>query len=610
MNLFDEIESANRIAQQSILRVARELADDAIAHESQTLRADDALRAAVSIGEADARSHEAARILATAYRDRDDAPAINLFQFLNDVYRKAAWRLGAFAYRGQADLDRLQEELKEAKEKQLGNLSESTVTTLESILESEREAVDARSARDVEKRSFIHVRHILHKQENTRRDLRDLGVREGADLDRVYGALEKMRVRIQAHQRHRSETFEKGQAQLSEFMEAFLAALQEPVIGMTRLGAEPLPDAAHLEDLPLTDWANLMETVFLILAADDTIVPQDGDHPKQAFPMPRVVVIPVAGYVLAAVNLAVTKYRENVIFFPLRCLEDPVAGLAREILKLRRKMHPRLMAVYRDEFNAYAHKHEALETGFDDLYTRFLRFCLGDEDTTRALGKPERRALREHFLPAFTRDLFVPPLLRTTLRRCVAGTPEGRLAFNREVANRQEDHFVAGVLYADRAEKYRALLADAQKNRRRDAELERKYIASVDTARKAALRFFNRAFRTGDHGRFALYNTGLVLRDQAEETAAGPDRTALREKAAYLFEKSLADAPLDLWSFKAAAFARECRAGDPAPEPEPQTAAGNGATAAPRADETGDFSLDDEDSSLFEWLRGKITGKR
>jgi hypothetical protein len=599
VNLLDSINAANRRFLRRYPRIAWELVQDAVERESPELRADAATRMLVSVGEREAERPDQSGVIATCYNDRDDAPVINLFQFLNEVYRKAVRRFEAFDYRDQDELDELEKGLEDAKRERLGNLSQSTVTHFEDILAHEADALQARSDREIEKRSFTRIRRVQQQQAEAARKLQALGAKRNVDAEAIHQALEQMRLRLDAHQRRRQTTLEKGQRRIMEFWDDFLEAIRDPLEGLATMGYLALPDAQDVEDLPVSDWQSLHDTVYLILAADETIVPQAGEHNRPTdWPMPRVVLVPASGYVRAGTTLATEAFGENAIFFPIRCLEDPVHGLARELLRLKRKMNPRAVRLATEEFSSYLGSDDILESRYEQMYERFLRFCLGDEESSASLDATQKQTLREHFLPRYTRDLFVPPDLRPLLRQLPAGSPEARARFNHLVMTRKEDLFHTAVLYADRVDKYDALLRELRAGPTPDPAGEERALRSRASNLAAAKRLFQRAYKEGNHPRFALYNTGLLLRAEAQTAPEPQDRNALRTKAAHLLEKSIEDAPLDLWSFKAAALVKRCRRpealeGGQVDEPSREGSAPTGA----------------EESGLFEWVMGKM-GRR
>jgi hypothetical protein len=596
MALAERIQEANQAFLQSLPRIARELAREAIAAESSSLPADAAMRAFVSLGEENAEGPDAEQLLRLCYDDRDDACVINLFQFLDQSYRRAAVRLGAFDYRRQEEMEDLQRRLAEDKEAALRKLSQSTVVSLESIMARDQAVLEAESKRDVEKRSFTDIRRIIRRAAQTERELASLEADRAVDVAGVYQALQEMRKRLNAHERQRQAVLREGQQRLAAYWEEFLAALQEPLACAATLGLVDLPNLEHVEELPITDWQALRQTVLRLLAADTTVAPQTSLTSNETYPMPRVVLAPATGFVAAATNLSVEKFRDNVIFFPVRCLEDAVRGLTRELLKLKRKMHPRREAVARDEYLAFVKGESLVGGGYEAMYETFLRFSLGDEECLRALTDDQRRILREHFLPRYTRHLFVPPPLRELLQKLPAGTPQARSLFNRIARERQEDLFFSGALYADRAEKYGRLIEEAEREGGHNAELLERHRNSRAKSLGAARRFFHKAYQAGELPRFALYNTAVLQTWEAADLPPGPEQDARREKAGFLFAKSREGAPRDLWNYYSCVLAAP-------PSPAP-AAADPAAEAAPE-----DGGRKGSTTSVFDWLKQKLGGR-
>ncbi|MBN1257156.1 MAG: hypothetical protein JXA52_05570 [Planctomycetes bacterium] len=599
MDMRDAIESYNLEALQSYPRIVNEIIEEAINAEIGELSADKFVRAILSIGEQDAQGPDASRILSLSYADGDEGPVVSFYQFFNSVYRRAITRKGAFYYKHQQELDNLHQRFYQDKREKFSDLSHNTRATIESLIEHNSEVIEAKSKRLIEKKSYIQIRRIAQQEEKTSQQLEFLSSEHRLDIKGIYSALEKIRLRIDSHERFRRSLFQESQATIFAFFKDFLAALEDPMTSMTSLGFADLPGGVCVEELPLTDRERLNQAVRIILAADNTILPQNYSSKTRCYPMPKVVLVPVVGFITCATGMAVEKFRENVIFFPIRCLENPVTGLARELIKLKRKSNPRAVVMAREEYLEYVKANNLIGGGYENMYENFLRFCLGDENTIENLSPDEMDIIAQHFLPIYTCALYTLPWLRPTLARLGIETQEDRAEFNLEIEKYKEQPFAAGVMCADRAEKYRKYISALESYYNCDPDWLAKARCSLASNRTAARRFFNQAYRDDDMPRMSLYNTALIFYHEALENE-GPARRELLKKAAILLRKIPEDAPPDLWSYKAQEYLNLCQtdaASDHQPLPEPTPAlAVSEASEAPRPKE----------SSVLKWFKGKF----
>ncbi|GEM_PF-5235489 len=474
--------------------------------------------------------------------------AFALYEYVDDLYRRTVARASAFTYEEDDDLARLRAQLRALVADQVGRLDPASTTSLQAMLARDRQILEARSRREIDKSSYTGVRRVSLEEERARRDLQGLGEARAAQLGEVYERLDALRMRVAAHERQRARRLRQGQARVMNLFKDYLRGLAGPVETMTALGPLSLPGARTLADLATADLVHLGEVFYKMLAADRTFLARGPDRQEGEDPMPRLVLLPVSGHVTLAAPQTASRLREHVVLCPLRPLEDPVAGVARELLKLKQRRQPRLVAAQREALDAFCRDQGLKVDSWESVLVVFYRFAAGEAEA-QALGEDMQAVLREHVIPEYTQDLFLPPQVRPALARCPPGPDEGREAFKRIASQYRDDPFVLGALYADRAARYDAYLREARVMLRGNRKLVLQYIHSRRSNREAAKHHFLQCHLNNTHRRLALYNSAVLL--AATPPGAGENVAEQHRGAVRLFRESLRDEPNDLWAFKA-----------------------------------------------------------
>ncbi|MHC4885775.1 MAG: hypothetical protein ACYTGH_11905, partial [Planctomycetota bacterium] len=275
-----------------------------------------------------------------SYSDTDSALVSNLYPFLERVYLRAMGKSGALAK--HKEVAELTESLEEEKRQRFKDLSQSTVTNLEEIMNEDMKLLSAKSQQQVEKKSYTNVREVAKSAETTHKKLKELAKEKKVDASGIYRKLEQTRMELDATERAQNRILERTVGKALEYLEGFDKVFREVMSTVATTSFGRLPDVDRVEDLPLVDKAELERVYGAVLAADRTVMPQGSLDREDPFRVPQLVLVPATGYMIAATGLTVEAFRENVIFVPMRCLEPLVKGLARELLRFKRKTHARV----------------------------------------------------------------------------------------------------------------------------------------------------------------------------------------------------------------------------------------------------------------------------
>ncbi|MHC4870878.1 MAG: hypothetical protein ACYTFY_03440 [Planctomycetota bacterium] len=555
MNLSKEIETRNQLFCKEQQNIILNLAMEAVEKEFRDLGAPQAMRMVFSLGRTEMESNSE-RIISRLYSEDDVGRVCNFYQFVNDAYRSILQRTRALDFEDQQQLDNLQSELSKDKKEGLAPLSLSTVMSLEALMEYDRTVIEAKSKQTIEKRSYTNIRDVARKKDETSQKLKDIGQDAGVDIESIYQAMEDIRLKINSIERSREDKLKKGQKKFMDIFADFSEILQEHIEAVSTIGFLNLPNVYTLEEIPMIEKNFLSGIFYKIISADKSILPQKSDSLDNAYPMPVLVLLPVTGYVVAASSLAVERFRQNVILFPMRCLEDPVSGIARELLKLKKKIDHRREQVAADAYRLFARKEDLMGKSYEEMYEKFLRFCIGDEKTITALENDERRLIGGHFLKKYTSEIFVPPEIWPIIANMNVGSDRARAAFNEAVVLFRTDPFTAGTLHADRAVQYHNYIVENKDNSKVSGKIIEKHISSRDANLKAAKRLFKKSYQVGTNSRFALFNMALLLilipAEDSEEHKKDLDI------AIKLLQKSMKDSTMDFWTYKAESYIAAC----------------------------------------------------
>ncbi|MFH0910396.1 MAG: hypothetical protein V1918_02650 [Planctomycetota bacterium] len=552
MAILEEIREQNETFLGEFAPAALGVIEASFQDESHELIAPESLKSALNTTGFYSRYPPPETVIQQAASAEDAGRVQNLFSYLGGLYRRVTERLGALSYEGQAELDRLLELLHEGKAGHFDSLSQSIVRGLEAIMELDQAVLEAKSRRKIDKTSYTGVRGISLQQEATQKNLEALGRRHGTDVAGVYESLEEMRLKIVAHERKRVRRLRQGGAGVLQFFREFLSALEPSLQAMTTLGPFRPPAALDIYDCPSADKRRLGGTFEKMLAADRTLALPDPGGRGRAALLPRVAIVPVTGFVTAAPQLAVERFGESLLLFPLRCLEDPVRGLVRELLKLKLKLKPRLLLAQRKAFQQYAGERAPAAGPFEEAVEHFFRFAVGQAVPGGAFTETVDRLIREHFLPAYTGDLFLPPELGPALAGLPPGIEDSRAGFHALLAEFPNEPFVLGVLHADRALRCQARLGEGRSGRTSAGEGIEPRRKERDAHLAAAEEELGKSLEGPGDRRFAYYNLGVLLTSVPD--AGGEDPSERRSRAGECFQKSLEGAPPDLWAYKAGVF--------------------------------------------------------
>ncbi len=555
MSITKKIDKRNQLFCKEHKNIVMNLALEAIEKEFRDFGALDAMKIVFSLGRAEMEKISD-REVSRFYSEDDIGRVCNYYQFVNSAYRTMLEKSKALDFSNQRELESLHNKLKEGKRQELEPLSLSTVMSIEALMEYDKSVIEAKSRQKVEKKSYIGVRDIVKKTDETNERLRKLGEHTGVDLESIYSALEDIRLKINSVERIREEKLRKGQKAFLDIFEDFCDILQAHLEVSSTVGFINMQDVYSIEEIPLVEKKVLGGIFYKIISADKSILPQRSKNIGNAYPMPSLVLAPVTGYVVAATSLAVERFRQNVIIFPMRCLEDPIGGIIRELLKLKKKIDHRREKVAFDAYHSFIRKEKLYGKTYEEMYARFLRFCVGDEVSIKEMDDDERLIIGNHFLKRYTKDIFIPPEIWPIVSQMKVGNDKARLAFNEAIVLFRTDPFTAGTLHADRAKQYYDYI---QLNIGKQGDSDRlidKHKSSMLANLKAAKRLFKKAYKVGANPRFALYNMALLLISIPAEDEKEYCRDL--EIAVKLLEKSIVGTNTDLWTYKAEIYIERC----------------------------------------------------
>lgn len=602
MKLSEEIQKRNLLFCKEHKNIIMNMTIEALENEFRDLGAQDSMKLVFSLGRAEVETLPE-RMISRFYSEDDAGRVLNYYQYINMAYQSILERSKALDFENQKELDSLHEELKRDKKDELEPLSLSTVMSLEALMEYDRAVIEAKSKQRIEKRSYTGVRDIARKAEQTNERLKSLGSEVGFDAEGIYKALENIRLKINAIERDREDKLKKGQRKFMEIFDDFCEALQEHLEAVSTIGFLKLPNVYSVEDIPLVEKSMLSGIFYKILSADKSILPQKSETLFDAFPMPYLVLAPVTGYVVSATSLAVERFRQNVILFPMRCLEDPVAGITRELLKLKKKIDHRRESVAVDSYKSYIRSQNVLGKSYESMYDKFLRFCVGDTDTISGMKDDERKIIGGHFIQRYTTDIFIPPEIWPVVANMKVGNDKARALFNEAIVLFRDDPFTAGTLHANRAIQYHNFIGEYKGTKNFSEKIFEKHKSSRDANLKAAKRLFKKSYQVGKNSRFALFNMAvmlIVVPDENNEQHLNDLDIAVK-----LLEKSMIDATADFWTYRAETFIAECCQKINA-EKSGEVKNDAGAQDSHKGIATHEQDSPEEAVSFVSWIHGKI----